>query len=243
MRLGRFIILAAILCSPAIAGVTYYQGVDVGVATALGPNSIATFNDFAGAVGATSLLDLESVALGTTSGLLANAGGVNVSVSCSGCTGLFNGVVNTQYDELGYNTTSGGSQYFQAAGPAGGALTLTLTFTSTIQELVFYITGIQDFLGTTTFAFDDGAAQSGSLLSSAISLADPVAGSQFLGILTTDSFSSISFTTNSASGVRDIWGFDDLRLAQTVGAVPEPGTLLPLALALAAVGCKLRRRK
>ena len=232
---GAIAPLAVLLCTtlfavnPASAAITTFAGSDDGVGPA-GPRPLsdAAASAFNLAAGSTTLIDFESVPLGNTGSFTAAPG---VSATYTGFDPAFGGVVSTSSVVLGYNTTSGGSKFFQFAPSfVGTAESLTLSFTSPVSGFGAYFTGTQSSVaGSIHVVFSDGTANDLALTKNSAN-----GGVQFFGFL--DPGSSISSITVSEVGPfnsRDIFGIDDIRL---VPAAASGGSGVPLPLgAFAAV--------
>lgn len=233
-RVSRLVFLSACTAAMCTASIVTYSGADVGNAQTVGTNSLAAFNSFTSVVAVSQTYTLESIALGTINGSL----GTGLTAACGNCVSTLSGVTNNNTNEWGYNTTSGGSVFYRVEGPFSGSSVLTLTFTDSINAFGAYITGIQDFLGTTVVTFNDGAPQQFTLLNTGTTLGSP-AGSQFFGFTTTGVVSSITFTTTNSASSRDIWGIDDILIQATI---PEPGTVGLVGLGLIGLAFLRRRR-
>lgn len=226
---------------PAYAVPISYSGVDTGTgAGAPRPNSDAAASDFdsaAGALGTVNLIDFESQATGYSPNLTLDS---NTTASFSGqISSESSGVSAGNDDNLGFNTTVGGSNHLRFAPVFDwDDARLTLSFANPVQAFGGYFTGLESAInGTVDVMFDNGTMQR-------FSLADPAApGVQFFGI--TDAGASIaSVVFNEINtgdpGFRDIWGLDDFRY---VNSVPEASTLILLALGLIGAGFGGTRRR
>jgi len=258
----HIILLAGLALGVYPAGaVTLYSGVDLGNATGVGTNTTNAYNSFTSVLtGFNAVADtdtLESIALGEAVNI-GSAAGVTITASCSSCdfSGTFSiksGVQNTADGQNGYNTSSGGSHFYQVAGAEVGGTSqntvLTLTFSSPIQVFGVFLTDIQSSLAVTTVTFNDGSPESFVLPTSGDATGCPAscstAGSQFFGFVTNGTVTTVTFTTVQThagnNSARDIFGLDDLTIGSI--ATPEPGTFVLLGGALAGLGAlRLRRR-
>jgi hypothetical protein len=143
--------------------------------------------------------------------------GGGVITSNSGCGAL-----------CGFNTTSGGANFDLLQGG-----TSTINFTTPIDALGFYVTGLQtDLVPQETLTFSDGSSQT---------INTPAAtsgGGAFVGF--TDFGKQIVSVTYNATN--DIVAIDDVRYHAAVTA-PEPTSLSLLGLGLLGMaGLRLRRR-
>lgn len=152
------------------------------------------------------------------------------------------GVSNGPYDlRFGYNTTPGGTQFYQFAPLTGvGTGGITLSFPYETQAFGMYLTG----LGTATngplhVMFNDGTAQDLTIEGSSIG------GVQYFGFIDANkSFKSLTIALTGVTGSsREVFGIDDILTA----AVPEPASgllaLVGLACALVPLGLHRARRR
>ncbi len=148
------------------------------------------------------------------------------------------GAVNSGLSVGRFNTTSGGSQYWEVSG------VFDITFSSAISAFGFYGTDIGDFDGNITLALTDiNNVVTNLVVPNTLNGAD---GSLlFYGFIdTANSYTKISFG-NTAAGV-DFFGFDDMVIGdreQVVVDVPEPATLALVGLSLVGLAATRRRRQ
>jgi hypothetical protein len=238
IALGVMLSLVGSVAPSAAASITF-SGADlgggVGGATT---NSDAAHDSWLAAVGTVSATeDFEAIALGSSTPI-SLAGGMTLSTVGGPIDGGFdlNEVTNNQDPQIGYNTTSGGANYFRFSPDFGGAATMTIAFSSPVTAFGVYITGIQNGFGITTASW---GADSFQLLDT--QGAPGFAGVQFFGFISDAPIGSVSFLTTPITGVRDVMGFDDIELAGS--PVPEPATVGLLLAGLLGIGVVARRRK
>jgi hypothetical protein len=231
-------VLASLVgASRAQAAIVTFYGADDGA----GPGDPRPLSDAAAlafdtAAGLHSVIDFEGAPLGNFGSLVVAPG---VMATLNNLDPAFSRISNVDQHTptpLGYNTTTGGTQFLQIApnfnDAAGGSV--TFSFASPIDAFGGYLTDTQvGFPGEITVTFSDGSSQ---LLP--VTKNSDAGGVLFFGF--TDlgaSISSITYNTGATDSTRDVWGIDDVRFATTV---PEPGTL---ALLGAGAGLLLRRRR
>jgi PEP-CTERM motif-containing protein len=120
------------------------------------------------------------------------------------------------------------------------ASNMTLTFTSAIAAFGFYGTDFGDFDQQVTLTLANGTTQ----VLAVNSTQGAAAGGNvlFWGMIdAANSYTSITFST---TGGTDVFGFDDMVIGDRQQlAVPEPGALSLLSLALFALGFLRFKRK
>jgi hypothetical protein len=164
-----------------------------------------------------------------------------VSVTSSGDVGT--GIQSTDQHGtvLGFNTTSGGTNWLQAFpdfnSPSGASW--TYSFTTPINAFGLYLTDTQtNFPGPITVTFNDGKDQSIDVTKN-----DETGGLVFFGFTDFGALiTAVTLSTGPTGSSRDIWGMDDVRFA-SANAVPIPGALPLFATCLAGLGWLARRRK
>jgi len=143
---------------------------------------------------------------------------------------VVNGVVTTDSGcsaaMCGYNTTPGGSNFLLRADP--GTNYITINFTTPVYAFGAYFTGWQ---------IDGQTLSYGSVTLDMPGGDSSYGGTLFFGFIDVGAaITSITYTRNS-----DIVAIDDVLLAGTTSAVPEPGTMLLLGIGIA--GIAVARRK
>ena len=216
------------LAAQATAAVVRFDGADNGVgAGGLRPNSDAAALQFQAATSGLSTITFEGLALGTFP--VTVAPGVNLTL-----TNNSTGITTGGNAIIGYNTTSGGSQFLQIAAPAAPA-TANFAFTTAISAFGGYFTGIGTSTGTVHALFNDGSSQDLLLTGNA------AGGIQFFGFADpTNAITTVSIQLQGSPG--DVFGIDDVRFGAAATAVPEPGSALAGMLALGACASGLFRR-
>jgi hypothetical protein len=230
--------IAIALVHPESAqALNFYTGLDAGAGiTDPRPSSDAAANSFAttaNSLGTLNTITFDKIPL-TIEQNLTIAPGVTASWFNQADFTIFNNPSTL----LGYNTTSGGSQFARLAfKDVTQSVKVIFSFATPIQAWGAYFTGVGSADGNTVIEFSDGTIQTQRLAG------DRTGGVSFLGF--TDPSKKISTITvlqtpvNGVSG--DILGIDDLRY---VVAVPTPA-LLPAAVGMA-IACwrqKWREKK
>lgn len=238
----RYKILRGVLVSALVfgllglahAGVIIYSGNDANVAPGgAHPNSNAAASAFDAAAGFHSLITFEGLPIGNFGSLLIAPG---VTVTLTGTAGDANaGITNAQDQTLGFNITTGGSEYLRVVPQFGGPdVFVDFAFATPISAFGAYLTGTETSIdGTISINFTDGTVQVISIVK------NDVPGVQFVGF--TDlgkSISSVTFIEAGPFGSRDIWGIDDVRYTP----IPEPGTLALLGSGIVGLASVLRRK-
>jgi len=143
-----------------------------------------------------------------------------------------------------FNTTPGGSKWFQQRGTSG---LFEIEFSTAISAFGFYATDVGDFDGQLTL----GLYNSANTLVRTLTVANTINGNDasllFYGFIDTgQSYKRIAFGS-SKPGV-DIFGFDDMvigdrqQIFTPPSGVPEPGSLALVGLSLAGLAAATRRK-
>jgi hypothetical protein len=214
-----------------------YTGVDSGTGSGPFPSSVAAQTLFLAAIGSpTNTVTFEGAPTGFVS---PQTFGI-VTFTCGSCDGTISGVqtIDSAPNEDGFNTTTGGSEFYRSAeNSLGGSNTVTLTFSARVTSFGAYFTGNEKFYGTTMLTFNDGASQSFTLADTGNNTAGGPGGTQFFGFTDSVGITSLLITTVNNSGARDLFGIDDVLLT----SAPEPSAFGLTAAGLAAL-LFLRRR-
>jgi hypothetical protein len=240
------ILISALACASGgqAFAVTVFQGTDP--VTAAGdprPNSNQAASDFdtvAGALNSISVINWEQYNDGDLPPLFPYT---NVKLSVTGDDGSKISGVDT--NDIGYNTTPGGSKFLQIFPQFNATTTVTrFDFADGISSFGFYLTGIQDdFPGNLSVHFTDSGGNA-----QVFNLAKPTpqggkTGTMFWGFTDVKNAMIMNveiWDEGDRTNGRDIYGFDDIRFTNC-DVVPEPATISALALGLAAVARKRRK--
>ena len=172
-----------------------------------------------------------------TASLVGNAGQVVVGASIA----------------VRFNTTAGGSQYWQVDSTSSGSF--SINFSRSISAFGFYGTDIGDFGGQLSLDLTRSADGVIETLVVRPSNSGPniASGSLlFFGFADQNSeYSRITFRSTGTASEADFFGFDDLvvadkgqiRIPPPPTGIPEPGSLALAGLALLAAGCARKARK
>jgi hypothetical protein len=222
-------------CGSAQAGLIAFGGADPGAGAAdPRPSSDAANTAFLNAVthpGDTlHLITFEGLPLGGPSGdniPITIAPGVHLSsngLDHAPPPGFVFGLSDGPIDpKFGYNTTPGGSEFFQFAPKVGiGTATMTVSFPYQVQAIGLYLTGLGTANGDLHVMFNDGTPTDLAVTGMASG------GVQYFSFIDPNkSFTSISFQLRGVTGTsRDVFGIDDVLLA----VVPEPASALLLGM-------------
>jgi hypothetical protein len=227
----------AIAVSSLASGATVYFGTDPGVGFGgARPNSDAAAAAFAAAVPGTNTINFESAPLGDFSSLTVAPG---VTMTTNNLDSSY-GISNANTDKsLGYDTTAGGSKYFQFANIFGTVGSVDFNFADPIDAFGAYITGLQTGVGgNVRVQYVDGGFQDITLAKNS----DP--GVEFWGFVSTGAaISKITFFEDDTGlSTRDIFGIDDVRYG--TAAVPLPAALWGgMALLTGLAGLRAARRR
>lgn len=152
-----------------------------------------------------------------------------------------------------FNTTTGGSKYWQAQAGAvgtGSAGSFSIAFSTAISAFGFYATDVGDFEGSLSLQL---TSTTGDVVTLAVPNTVGAANGSllFFGFLdSATSYNKITFLTSGTSLTPDFFGFDDFIVADkgqilpsAGGNTPEPTSLALAGLALAAAGFAARRTR
>lgn len=226
--------LAATLClgtaSGSHAALTVFSAYDSGVF--FGPNTLAAFGGFNAAVGSSTAITFESLAVGGANGALAAPG---VTLASSGFN-IHSGPTPGCLDiHCGGNVTPGGSKFALSVNRDSF---LTFNFAAPITAFGAFFTGAQEFFdGTPSLVFDDLSGPLPARTTIAVP-ADRFGGMAFVGFNDPDArISSVTIRVPF-----DVLGVDEVRYAPFRAAVvPEPNTWAMMLVGFLGVGCILRR--
>jgi|ERR1039458_4344454 hypothetical protein len=203
---GTLVVLAAFTGGAKASTLTVYSGGDNSVSSlSQMTNSVVAETAFAAAAPGLNVITFES---GVPSGVTISGGSVTNN---SGCGSL-----------CGFNTTPGGSYFYVLDGG-----TATFDFTTPIDALGMYITGLQtNLVPQETITFSDGSSETIDT-PSAIN-----GGGAFVGF--TDIGASIVSVSYNATN--DAVSLDDVQYGSVTVTTPEPGTLSMILMGLVALG-------
>lgn len=226
-------LLALTVALPASAQIVTFAGSDP--ASGPGdarPNSDAariSFDTAAGALGTIQVIDFEGLPTVSPAVMMTLAPGVTYTPTNPDS---FSGIFSSNTNNLGFNTTSGGSQHLRFSSADNTNNAAVFSFAAPINSFGACFTGIDSV--ATSITFNDGSSHSFNLPSTSNG------GVQFFGFTDINSaISSITLTGNSS----DVFGVDDVRFT-TPAAVPEPGSIaLLVGMGVTGAGFVSRRRK
>ena len=188
------------------------------------PNSAAaaaSFNAATGLMGPVSLIDFESLSIGSFS-TMTLAPGVKATLSsndmASGVTDTPNWFGGQIPQSVGYNTTNGGSKFLGFAPLYNNILdnaNIALSFNPPIRAIGFYITGLQTGVnGEVHVQFNDGKSRDFKV---------PESNAGFFGLTDTGaSISLVNLREIKVGNTRKLFGVDDLSYVR----VPEPSSIV-----------------
>lgn len=224
----------------AWGGFLTFSGKDPGVGPgAASPSTSAAISSFltsANTLGTSTTADFESAPIGNFSALQVSAD-VHVTLDHTDQAtpagfnfGITKGPDPSMYGsgeilKLGYNTTSGGSQFLAFAPTVNaGTATALFEFTSATHAFGVTLTGLGTSTGNLHLIFNDGTDHDVAITGQASG------GIQFIGITDTAAMHSLSLVMRDVTGdARDVFGIDDVRYtkgAPSVQATPEPSTFV-----------------
>jgi len=254
MKLTRLLLVLAAVMSIAVfapgeggAAIVTFSGSNAGA----GPTdprptadaAASSFNSAAALFGNVGLINFEGFSTGFNASFTAAPG---VTATFSGdYDPIYSGIFTNSATPtvMGYNTTAGGTKYLGISPNfnyfSGNTTTsLTFSFADPINAFGAYITGLESAIaGTVKLNFFDGSSQSYKLTDLA------GGGVQFFGFTDTLLVASIVFqeTLPPGTGLRDIWGLDDIRYA--AAAVPETSSILLIASGLLGIVAYRKRMR
>lgn len=227
------LIVSAMTAMTQAGALTLYQGWDDAGPNGARPNADAARRAFADALSARGMapasVDFESLPL-TDAARLSVAPGV--TTTWSGHSTEFGGTVRSQRSQqLGYNTTSGGTKHVHLD-PDSDDARLVFSFDEPIQAWGAYITGVGSMAGTISVIIDDGLHRSFDLTG----VSDGAV--QFLGAM--DFARPVTEIVIASIDGDDSVGVDDMQFANA-SRVPAPATFALLGLGLAGLAYRRRR--
>jgi PEP-CTERM motif-containing protein len=227
--------IIALTATGSQAAIVTFSGQDDGAAIGTHPNSTtaqASFLAAAGLFGTVHSHNFEDQPVGySANNTFFNGDGTYTLTGSNLETGI-SGINNTNLGTnlAGFNVV-GASKWL---GPSGNVLTFNLTHST--NSFGIFMTGLQQFFGTTLqFTFNDGSPETLSLP------VDINGGTQYFGFTDTSAFSSLTISHPCNNNGCDYWGVDGVSF--NVSAVPEPSTWAMMILGFAGVGFMAYRRK
>jgi hypothetical protein len=237
VHFGRFelAVIFSLMSLPLHGGViSTFTGIDPGV----GPggahiNSQTAANSFATTVGSAlgGSINFENMSVGT--GVPLSFGGGSLTATNAGGP-LFAQVQSGGSASLGFNTTPGGTNFFQVNQDLATQPTvITFNFADPISAFGAYISGLGTSAGSLRVWFDDGQLESLPVEGNASG------GVLFFGFLSDAKTSAVHLQLDTVGGIVD----DGIGIDDVVFTTPEPGSIGLFGVAAAMYAFSRFKRK